>query len=56
MKKVLLALAAVALAPAVAFAEEEAGVTDGQFWANNVWMMVSAGLVFIMHLGFASVE
>jgi Amt family ammonium transporter len=26
------------------------------FTANNVWMMLSAGLVFIMHLGFATVE
>jgi len=26
------------------------------FTANNVWMMLCAGLVFIMHLGFATVE
>jgi ammonium transporter, Amt family len=26
------------------------------FTVNNVWMMLCAGLVFIMHLGFASVE
>jgi Amt family ammonium transporter len=26
------------------------------FTANNVWMMLAAGLVFIMHLGFASLE
>jgi Amt family ammonium transporter len=26
------------------------------FTANNVWMMLAAGLVFIMHLGFATVE
>lgn len=26
------------------------------FTTNNVWMMLSAGLVFIMHLGFATVE
>jgi Amt family ammonium transporter len=26
------------------------------FTANNIWMMLSAGLVFIMHLGFATVE
>ncbi len=26
------------------------------FTANNIWMMVSTFLVFIMHLGFASVE
>jgi ammonium transporter, Amt family len=26
------------------------------FTANNLWMMLAAGLVFIMHLGFACVE
>src|SRR5882757_2092921 len=26
------------------------------FLANNIWMMLSAGLVFIMHLGFATLE
>ncbi len=34
----------------------EATVTDAVFTANNVWMMVCAALVFIMHLGFACVE
>lgn len=29
---------------------------DALFSANNVWMMLSAALVFIMNLGFASVE
>jgi Amt family ammonium transporter len=49
------ALAAGALlAPAVAFADD--GVSQGTFVANNVWMMLAAGLVFIMHLGFAMVE
>jgi Amt family ammonium transporter len=47
-------LGALAL-PGVALAEE-AGVTPGQFTANNVWMMLAAGLVFIMHLGFATLE
>jgi Amt family ammonium transporter len=42
------------LAPAVALADD--GVTPGTFVANNVWMMLAAGLVFIMHLGFAMVE
>ena len=31
-------------------------VSDGLFTANNVWMMLSTALVFIMHLGFAGVE
>ena len=47
-------LAGGLLLPQVAFAED--GVTPGQFTANNVWMMLSAGLVFIMHLGFATLE
>ncbi|MBW1844726.1 MAG: ammonium transporter [Deltaproteobacteria bacterium] len=29
---------------------------NGAFVANNVWMMLCAGLVFIMHLGFATLE
>ena len=49
-----LALALVALAPGIALAEDS--VTPGQFTANNVWMMLCAGLVFIMHLGFATLE
>ncbi|HAR67746.1 MAG TPA: ammonium transporter [Lentisphaeria bacterium] len=31
-------------------------VTRGEFVANNVWMMVCAALVFIMHLGFSCLE
>jgi Amt family ammonium transporter len=47
-------LAAGLLVPSLALAED--GVTPGQFTANNVWMMLAAGLVFIMHLGFATLE
>jgi len=50
----VLGLVAGALLPRVAFAADE--VTAGQFVANNVWMMLAAGLVFIMHLGFATLE
>lgn len=42
------------LAPEVAMAEGE--VSAGLFAANNAWMMLSAGLVFLMHLGFATLE
>jgi len=42
------------LLPSLALADD--GVTTGQFVANNVWMMLCAGLVFIMHLGFATLE
>lgn len=31
-------------------------IVDAVFVANNIWMMLCAGLVFIMHLGFATVE
>lgn len=52
-----LALAMVwALTPALALAEDAPKITPGEFAANNVWMMVCTGLVFIMHLGFAAVE
>jgi Amt family ammonium transporter len=50
----VLALMGGALLPRMALADD--GVTPGQFVANNVWMMVAAGLVFIMHLGFATLE
>ena len=48
-----LAIAAASVAPGAALAE---GVDPGVFVANNVWMMLAAALVFIMHLGFAMVE
>ena len=31
-------------------------VSDVAFTVNNVWMLLCTGLVFIMHLGFATVE
>ncbi len=31
-------------------------ISDEMFTVNNVWMMVSTFLVFVMHLGFATVE
>jgi len=36
--------------------EEAAPVSAEMFTVNNVWMMVCTFLVFIMHLGFASIE
>jgi ammonium transporter, Amt family len=41
--------------PAMALADD-ASVTDGEFMTSNVWMMICTALVFIMHLGFASLE
>jgi Amt family ammonium transporter len=34
----------------------EAAEITSVFTANNIWMMLATALVFIMHLGFASVE
>ncbi len=58
MKRIwALSLASLALlAPTLALAADEVKVDAGQFTANNVWMMICTGLVFIMHLGFAAVE
>lgn len=57
---------AAAAEAAPAAAEEAPAFTDlatfaespgyALFTANNIWMMLAAALVFIMHLGFASVE
>jgi Amt family ammonium transporter len=55
-KLALAALLAALVLPGVAMAQEDAAISPGQFWANNIWMMLSAGLVFIMHLGFATLE
>lgn len=42
------------LLPIVGWADE--GVSQEMFAVNNTWMMVSTFLVFIMHLGFATLE
>lgn len=48
-----LALALIAFIPSGWAAD---GVSEDMFVANNIWMMVATFLVFIMHLGFATVE
>jgi Amt family ammonium transporter len=55
-KILLLAGILAALGAGVHAAEPEVTAADAMFTANNVWMMVSIFLVFIMHLGFATVE
>ena len=58
-KKALLIFAGVLAAGAAVHAEEgipEITAADAMFTANNIWMMVSIFLVFVMHLGFATVE
>jgi Amt family ammonium transporter len=44
--------------PIACFASDEAMARADQamFTANNIWMMVSIFLVFVMHLGFATLE
>lgn len=49
------AVEAAAVEAAADTAQEE-GVSSEMFTVNNTWMMVSTFLVFIMHLGFATVE
>lgn len=55
--KRVLALAMVLLGgfPCLASAQE-AVAPDAMFTVNNTWMMVATFLVFIMHLGFATLE
>ncbi len=55
MRRAVWGLAAVGVLawPATAYA---ADVSEAMFTVNNVWMMVATFLVFIMHLGFASLE
>ncbi len=51
--------ASVVLGGYQSFAEQEvasAGAAHSVFVANNVWMLLATFLVFIMHLGFASLE
>ena len=49
-----LLLLALVLLPRVAYAQEE--VSQELFTVNNTWMLVATFLVFIMHLGFATLE
>lgn len=38
------------------FSQETEGIIDAVFMINNLWVMIAAALVFIMHLGFAMLE
>jgi Amt family ammonium transporter len=48
------ALAGATMLPRIASAED--AVSAEMFTVNNLWMMIAAALVFIMHLGFATLE
>lgn len=50
-----LAVALLGVFPTLA-AAQDAAAPDAMFTVNNTWMMVSTFLVFIMHLGFATLE
>ena len=57
--RILMTLApAVALLAAfpVAAAAQTPSAADALFAVNNTWMMVATFLVFVMHLGFATLE
>ena len=56
MKNKYILLMAMFLSGSLLFAEGELTVADAIFTVNNTWMLISAFLVFIMHLGFASLE
>jgi len=51
-----LGMAMLIVLSSVALALAEDGVSVEMFTVSNLWMMVAAGLVFIMHLGFATLE
>lgn len=34
----------------------KSAMSDTSFWTDNLWLMIAAALVFIMHLGFATLE
>ena len=54
-RKVALIIFALAITlPGAALADE--AISPALFTANNIWMMMAAALVFIMHLGFAMLE
>lgn len=48
--------AADAVAAATEAADAGPSAADVLFTTNNLWMMIATALVFIMHLGFATVE
>ena len=55
-KNRLLTLSLVLSSLSFVFANEGPSAAEAMFTANNTWMLVSTFLVFIMHLGFASLE
>lgn len=56
MKPPLLVPALLLLAFPAAGIAQEPTAADAMFTVNNTWMMVATFLVFVMHLGFATLE
>ncbi|MCF6311744.1 MAG: ammonium transporter [Verrucomicrobiales bacterium] len=54
--KVAEATAPAAAKASEAVAEEVASISPEMFTINNLWICIAAALVFIMHLGFATLE
>ncbi len=54
-KSIVPSVALLAAFPGLAVAQE-VSAADAMFTVNNTWMMVATFLVFIMHLGFATLE
>lgn len=52
----LLLILIFTLLPTMVFASSAVSGGEALFVANNIWMMISTILVFIMHLGFATLE
>ena len=54
----ILVVIAISLISVTSFAGDEtaAKVSQEMFTINNAWMLIAAALVFIMHLGFATLE
>ena len=53
-RSLFVAAALLATGSETAFAAD--AVSAEMFTTNNLWMMIAAALVFIMHLGFATLE
>jgi|TARA_B100001971_G_scaffold200934_1_gene213041 Amt family ammonium transporter len=56
MKKIRLLIGLYFISFSVLLANGEPTAADAIFTVNNTWMLVATFLVFIMHLGFASLE
>ncbi len=52
----LLSMAVLLVLAGAGYACAEEEISPAMFTANNLWLMIAAGLVFIMHLGFATLE